>query len=130
MAAVGAAGDGILELLRTAELEPIGWLAGSSNHAMVVRTSPGDVPAVWKPTAGERPLFDFPIGTLTRREVAAYLVSEALGWGIVPPTLLREGPAGEGMVQQWIEIDPLADVIAMVNEDDVRLRRGPCWTPS
>ena len=90
---------------------------------MVVRTLPGDVLAVWKPTAGERPLFDFPIGTLTRREVAAYLVSEALGWGIVPPTLLRDGPAGEGMVQRWIEIDPAADVIAMVNADDPRLRR-------
>lgn len=112
-----------LELLRTAELEPIGWLAGSSNHAMVVRTVPGDLFAVWKPTAGERPLFDFPIGTLTRREVAAYLVSEALGWAIVPPTLLREGPAGEGMLQRWIDIDPAADVIAMVNGDDPRLRR-------
>jgi uncharacterized repeat protein (TIGR03843 family) len=90
---------------------------------MVVRTDPGEVLAVWKPTAGERPLFDFPIGTLTRREVAAYLVSEALGWGIVPQTHLRDGPAGEGMVQRWIEIDPTADVIAMVNGEDRRLRR-------
>ncbi len=92
---------------------------------MVVRAS-GDgqaMLAVWKPTAGEQPLFDFPIGTLTRREVAAFLVSEALAWGIVPPTLLRDGPAGEGMLQAWIEIDPEADVIAMVNEDDPRLRR-------
>jgi uncharacterized repeat protein (TIGR03843 family) len=55
--------------------------------------------------------------------VAAFLVSEALGWGIVPPTLLRDGPAGEGMLQAWIEIDPTADVVAMVNEDDPRLRR-------
>ena len=84
---------------------------------------PDDLLAVWKPTIGERPLFDFPIGTLTRREVAAHLLSEALGWGIVPPTLLREGPHGEGMVQQWIEIDPEADVIDMVNTDDPRLRR-------
>jgi uncharacterized repeat protein (TIGR03843 family) len=90
---------------------------------MVVRVAPGDVLAVWKPTRGERPLFDFPIGTLTRREVAAFLVSEALGWGIVPPTLLRDGPYGEGMLQLWIEVDPDADVIAMVNDDDPRLRR-------
>lgn len=82
-----------------------------------------DVLAVWKPTLGERPLFDFPIGTLTRREVAAYRVSEALGWGIVPPTFLREGPYGEGMLQRWIDIDPEADVIDMVNGDDPRLRR-------
>ena len=79
--------------------------------------------AVWKPTQGERPLFDFPLGTLTRREVAAYLVSETLGWGIVPPTLLRDGPHGEGMLQRWIDVDPDADVVAMVNGDDPRLRR-------
>lgn len=92
---------------------------------MVVRAraDAAELLAVWKPTAGERPLFDFPIGSLTRREVAAFRVSEALGWGIVPPTLLREGPAGEGMLQAWIDIDPAADVIRMVNEDDPRLRR-------
>ena len=82
-----------------------------------------DVLAVWKPTRGEQPLFDFPVGTLTRREVAAFVVSEALGWGIVPPTLLREGPYGEGMLQLWIDADPQADVIAMVNGADPRLRR-------
>jgi hypothetical protein len=90
---------------------------------MVVRVQPGDLLAVWKPTAGERPLFDFPLGTLTRREVAAYLVSEALGWGIVPPTLHRDGPHGEGMLQQWIEADETADVVDMVNNGDPRLRR-------
>jgi uncharacterized repeat protein (TIGR03843 family) len=83
----------------------------------------GDLLAVWKPTRGERPLFDFPIGTLSRREVAAHLVSEALGWGVVPPTVLREGPYGEGMLQQWIDVDADADVIDMVNGDDSRLRR-------
>lgn len=113
----------ILELLRAGALEPIGWLVGSSNNAMVVRVTPGELLAVWKPTAGERPLFDFPLGTLTRREVAAYLVSEALGWAIAPPTLLRDGPHGEGMLQRWIDIDETADVIDMVNGDDLRLRR-------
>src|SRR5689334_22578569 len=82
-----------------------------------------DVLGVWKPTIGERPLFDFPIGTLTRREVASYLVSEALGWGIVPPTLLRDGPHGEGMLQRWIDMDEDADVIDLVNRADPRLRR-------
>jgi len=74
-----------------------------------ILVDPSDLLAVWKPTRGERPLFDFPIGTLTRREVSAYLVSEATGWGIVPPTLLRDGPFGEGMIQQWIEVDPDAE---------------------
>src|SRR5436190_1722127 len=118
-----AADAAVLELLRDGELEPIGWLVGSSNNAMVVRVTPGDFLAVWKPTAGERPLFDFPLGTLTRREVAAYLLSEALGWGIVPPTLLRDGPHGEGMLQRWIDVDESDDVIDMVNGDDPRLRR-------
>ena len=84
--------------------------------------SPTVIEAICKPTLGERPLFDFPIGTLTRREVAALQVSEALGWGIVPPTLLRDGPFGEGMLQAWIEPDPDVDVVAMVNDDDPRLR--------
>jgi uncharacterized repeat protein (TIGR03843 family) len=127
----------LVERLRTGELEILGRLIGSSNNAMVVRVweagtpavafggeiAEGDLLAVWKPTLGERPLFDFPIGTLTRREVAAYLVSEALGWGIVPPTLLRDGPYGEGMLQLWIEADPEADVVDLVNGDDARLRR-------
>lgn len=82
--------------------------------------------AVYKATMAERPLFDFPPGTLARREVAAFLVSEALGWQIVPPTVLREGPFGEGMVQQWIHVDPDADVMAMIvgpDAPDERLRR-------
>jgi uncharacterized repeat protein (TIGR03843 family) len=79
--------------------------------------------AVWKPTAGERPLFDFPIGTLGHREVAAFAVSEVLGWAIVPPTVLREGPYGEGMLQRWVEVDPAVDVVALLEADDPRLRR-------
>jgi uncharacterized repeat protein (TIGR03843 family) len=90
---------------------------------MVVVVQPGDLLAVWKPTRGERPLFDFPIGTLSRREVAAYLVSEALGWGIVPPTILRDGPFGEGSLQRFVEVDPAADVVALLRAADPRLRR-------
>ena len=62
--------------------------------------------AVYKPIRGERPLDDFPDGTLAYREVAAYVVSEAIGWSIVPPTVLRDGPFGRGMVQLWIDADP------------------------
>jgi hypothetical protein len=99
------------------------WPPGTPEKSFGGDIAEADVLAVWKPTIGERPLFDFPIGTLTRREVAAYLVSEALGWGIVPPTLLRDGPYGEGMLQLWIEADPAGDVVEMVNGDDPRLRR-------
>jgi uncharacterized repeat protein (TIGR03843 family) len=79
--------------------------------------------AIYKPTLGERPLDDFPDGTLARREVAAWHASEASGWGIVPPTILRAGPFGEGMVQAFVEADADVDVVAMVVEDDPRLRR-------
>ena len=117
--------------LADGDLEIVGRIVGSSNNAMLVtltRTCPDPDPAVvldaiYKPTIGERPLDDFPDGTLTRREVAAWHVSEASGWGIVPPTILREGPFGEGMVQVFVEADPEVDVVAMVVEDDPRLRR-------
>jgi hypothetical protein len=120
-----------LEVLETGELVLVGRLEGSTNHAMLVEvrwSCPGDpapivLDAVYKPTAGERPLHDFPDGTLTRREVAAFLVSEAMGWHIVPPTVLREGPYGEGMVQRWIQPEPTVDVIGMVVDGDPRLRR-------
>ena len=72
---------------------------------------------------GERPLDDFPDGTLARREVAAFAVSQASGWGIVPPTVLREGPFGEGMVQLWIKVDDAVDPVGLVIDEDDRLRR-------
>jgi hypothetical protein len=88
-----------------------------------IELRPGELLAVWKPTAGEQPLFDFPIGTLTRREVAAFLVSEATGWSIVPPTLLRDGPYGEGSLQAWVTTDDSIDVVRLVVDADPRLRR-------
>lgn len=81
------------------------------------------IDCVYKPIAGERPLADFPDGTLARREVATYLVSEATGWRIVPPTVLRgEGPHGPGMAQLWVAVDERADVAALVARGDARLR--------
>jgi hypothetical protein len=68
---------------------------------------------VYKPVAGERPLWDFPPGTLAAREVAAYAVSRASGWDIVPPTVMRDGPFGPGMCQLWIEADEGADLVAL-----------------
>ena len=120
-----------LAVLRDGDIEVVGRIVESSNNALLVRVTracpdpepPTVIDAIYKPTIGERPLDDFPDGTLTRREVAAWHVSEATGWGIVPPTILRDGPFGEGMVQAFIEADPDVDVVAMVLEDDPRLRR-------
>jgi uncharacterized repeat protein (TIGR03843 family) len=77
------------------------------------------VECVYKPVAGERPLWDFPHGTLAERERAAYLVSEALGWDIVPLTLLRDGPAGPGMVQLWCEPEPDVEPVDLCPSDKV-----------
>jgi uncharacterized repeat protein (TIGR03843 family) len=120
-----------LDVLREGDLDVVGRIVGSSNNAMLVTATricpdpepPQRLDAIYKPTLGERPLNDFPDGTLARREVAAWHVSEATGWGIVPPTVLRDGPFGEGMVQSFVEADPEVDVVAMVLEDDPRLRR-------
>ncbi|HCU94509.1 MAG TPA: SCO1664 family protein, partial [Actinobacteria bacterium] len=73
---------------------------------------------VYKPVAGERPLWDFPPGTLAGREVAAYAVSRAAGWGIVPPTIMRDGPFGPGMCQLWIDADETADLVALSRSCD------------
>ncbi|MBO2449882.1 SCO1664 family protein [Actinomadura barringtoniae] len=78
---------------------------------------------VYKPVAGERPLWDFPDGTLADREVAAYAVSEAMGWSLIPPTVHRDGPYGPGMVQLWVEPDPDIDLVALSRSDDDAIRR-------
>ncbi|WP_443034009.1 SCO1664 family protein [Streptomyces sp. CA2R106] len=104
-----------MEALRHGELTVRGQIRDASNAVLLCEsTHEGHtVVCVYKPVRGERPLWDFPDGTLAEREVAAYLVSEATGWGLVPPTVLRDGPYGEGMVQLWIdsadEDDPADD---------------------
>ncbi|WP_395108777.1 SCO1664 family protein [Actinomadura sp. SCN-SB] len=78
---------------------------------------------VYKPVAGERPLWDFPDGTLAEREVAAYAVSETMGLRVVPPTVHRDGPYGPGMVQLWVEPDPEVDLVALSRSEDEAIRR-------
>ena len=116
--------DAALDLLTGGEMRLIGQLSVSSNNAMLAVVSAGDLEAacIYKPVAGERPLRDFPDGTLARREVAAFAVSRASGWGIVPPTVLRDGPFGPGMVQLWIRHDGETDPVALVVDSDPRLR--------
>jgi uncharacterized repeat protein (TIGR03843 family) len=114
--------DAALETLKRGRLEVLGRLVDASN-ATFLCTVDADTRAVYKPIRGERPLDDFPSRTLANREVAAYLLSEATGWGVVPPTVKRDGPFGPGMVQQWVEVDDAVDVLALVVADDPRLRR-------
>ena len=94
--------------LVSGELELLGLLPRSSNSTFLVRArrDEEEVLAVYKPRRGETPLWDFPEGTLCQREVAAYAVARDLGWPNVPPTVLRDGPHGEGSVQLFVEFEP------------------------
>jgi uncharacterized repeat protein (TIGR03843 family) len=95
-----------VDLLARGEITPRGRLPGSSNVTLLceVRLDGQRGLAVYKPARGERPLWDFPPG-LFKREIAAWEFSEALGWGLVPRTILRDGPLGEGALQRFIEAD-------------------------
>jgi uncharacterized repeat protein (TIGR03843 family) len=113
------------ELLAQGELTVRGRIRGASNAVLycAVELDGQSVTCVYKPVAGERPLWDFPDGTLAQREVAAYEVSRATGWDLVPPTVLRDGPYGEGMCQLWVEADPAVELLALVEGDEP----GPGW---
>jgi uncharacterized repeat protein (TIGR03843 family) len=118
------------DLLREGSLTVEGRLASASNATLLCRLGAADrdveggVRCIYKPVAGERPLWDFPDGTLAGREVAAYLVSEVAGWHVVPPTVLRDGPFGPGMCQLWVEEDctGLVDVVGREAVPDGWLR--------
>jgi uncharacterized repeat protein (TIGR03843 family) len=115
----------VAEVLGAGDLELVGRLRYSSNGAFLVEaTADGvTVPAVYKPQRGERPLWDFPDGTLCRREVAAYELSRALDWGIVPVTVLRtEAPLGEGAVQRFVDHDPEEHYFTLLEHDPDRFR--------
>lgn len=106
-------------LLTEGELTVLGRIPNASNAVLYATVSRGEerLGCVYKPVAGERPLWDFPGGTLAQREVAAYEVCQALGWDLVPPTVLRQGPHGEGMCQQWVGPEPGADEPEDASED-------------
>lgn len=103
--------------LHEGEIELDGRVMQASNATFVGAI--GDVRVVYKPVAGEQPLWDFPDGNLAKREVAAYVVSEAFGWDVVPRTWLRDGPLGIGMVQLWQDVDPDQDAVDLVAADAV-----------
>lgn len=108
----------VLELLARGEMDVQGMLPYSSNYTLLTLVSSNGLQglAVYKPRRGERPLWDFPRGTLCQREVAAYVLNETLGWQLVPPTILRDGPYGIGSVQLFIDSDDDAHLFTMQKE--------------
>ena len=109
-----------LELLERGTLTVEGRLVDASNATLfcTVRSHGALANCVYKPIAGERPLWDFPTGSLAGREVAAYAVSKAAGWNFVPPTVMRDGPFGPGMCQLWIDTDESVDLIGLARRTD------------
>lgn len=112
------------EILVNGEIEVEGRLVDASNATLFVTiTHNGETTqAIYKPIAGERPLWDFPDGNLASRERASYLISEALGSGCIPLTILRDGPFGIGAVQQWIDVNEDIDLEVYFREDHPELR--------
>jgi uncharacterized repeat protein (TIGR03843 family) len=116
----------MLEVLRDGTVETEhGVMRWSSNYTFLLSLVHGDVRtmAVYKPQKGERPLWDFPDGTLCYREVAAFETSHELGWAVVPPTVLRNGPHGLGSIQYFIEHDPEINYFSFSEEMYPQLRR-------
>jgi uncharacterized repeat protein (TIGR03843 family) len=112
--------EAVLRVLRDGDLEILGQVPDASNTTLLAhaRLDGTELTCVYKPIAGERPLWDFPDGTLAHREVATYEVSRATGWRIVPPTVLRaDGPHGPGMCQQWVTAVERSDLLAVLPAD-------------
>jgi hypothetical protein len=116
--------DHSLAHLSAGEMEITGRLVDASNATLfgVMHHEGVDIEVIYKPVAGERPLWDFPDGTLADREYAAFLLSDQMGLDLVPPTILREGPAGFGMVQRWIDVDESIDLSSYFAQDKSELR--------
>ncbi|MFC5995139.1 SCO1664 family protein [Pseudonocardia hispaniensis] len=108
-------------VLRDGRIEVTGRLVDASNATLygAVTLDGVDLRCVYKPIRGERPLWDFPDGTLAGREVASFLVSEAADWHVVPPTVLREGPFGPGMVQVWVDTDEDRELVTVCAPADL-----------
>lgn len=118
-------GIDVKEIVSRGELHVTGRLVDASNATLFAeaRLEDQSVNVIYKPIAGERPLWDFPDGTLAGREVAAYRFSEFSRLKIVPLTILRDGPFGPGAVQEWIVVDEEVDLIELAQSDDPRLRQ-------
>ena len=116
--------DDKFELLSTGELKVTGRLVDASNATLYATVTHGEqsMTCIYKPIAGERPLWDFPDGALAYREYAAYLLSNVCGFDLVPLTILRDGPYGSGMVQEWINIDESIDLGSYFSSDSPKLR--------
>lgn len=110
----------LLDRLTHGDMRVVGRMPRASNATYLARveTDAEPISTIYKPCRGERPLWDFPAGTLCRREAASFVVSDALGWGLIPPTVLRDGSLGPGSVQLFVVADDTVDMIDLVEDGD------------
>ena len=116
---------GLMEILETGDIKILGQVTWSSNYTFLteIQAEAGLIPAIYKPERGERPLWDFPYGSLSDRELAAYIISQALDWALVPPTIMRtDAPAGPGSLQFFVETDPEIHYFTLSETQKQRLR--------
>lgn len=115
----------VRDVLEHGDIEILGLMPRASNYTFAVRVRAADAElvAIYKPRDGEMPLWDFPEGTLWAREVAAYELSQALGWDLVPLTIAREGPHGLGSLQVFVDAEPGAHYLTLMPEHAGTFRR-------
>jgi uncharacterized repeat protein (TIGR03843 family) len=113
------------ELLRQGEIVACELIPWGSNYTFcaTIRHAGREALGVYKPRKGERPLWDFPSGTLYRREYAAFLTSQAIGWAFIPPTIIRDGPHGIGSLQLFVEAEPPRAIRELQDPSDLHLAR-------
>ena len=119
----------ISDIIRHGKIEFCRLIAAGSNYTFLaeVRLDNRCIPAIYKPRDGESPLWDFPRGTLYKREYAAYLLSQILGWDFIPFTVIREGPHGIGTVQRYVDHDPKQSYYTLSEENAAQLRTIACF---
>ena len=119
----------ILALLNHGEITALELSPAGSNYTFLAKVSngPGECKAVYKPRDGEMPLWDFPRGTLYKRECAAYLLSQILGWDFIPLTIIRDGPYGVGSVQLYVDHDPRINYFNIRESNPDALRMFACF---
>jgi hypothetical protein len=117
------------DIIRNGEIVACQLTPAGSNYTFLVQIHLGDATslAIYKPRDGESPLWDFPQGTLYKREYAAYLLSQVLGWDFIPFTIIREGPYGIGSVQQFVEHDPQQNYYSLTEANACQLKTVACF---
>jgi uncharacterized repeat protein (TIGR03843 family) len=119
----------IIEHLKRGEIISCKLAPNGSNYTFFVQVHQNDQTslAIYKPKDGESPLWDFPSGTLYKREYAAYMLDRALGWNFIPHTVIRDGPYGVGIIQEYLPHDPRLNYYTLTKVNAAELQMIACF---